>query len=349
MIKKIIISILCVMCVLLPLQACKENPTDVDSQKNQVTYTEYFDTTATFTADASQKDFEAMCDIVSSNLSEYHKLLNVYETYEGVINLKVINDVAPVKVEASKKLIDFLDWAIEAHHITDGYTSITAGAITELWHENRNMQEIYNTAPVPPTEGELLEAKNHIDIDSLVIDKEACTVYLSDPAAALDATYLAKGYVADVIYDELIAEGYTNFIISIGGISKVSGTNKNAKIAHPDNAEEPLCTIEITDTSLVTNETYKNFFLYGTTKCHTIINPFTAMPEQTFVSVSVLCESAALADALSNALFSMTAEEGSQLVNYIGDVEVVWMYDDADRTVEFTPAFADILYDYIEG
>ena len=51
------------------------------------------------------------------------------------------------------------------------------------------------------------------------------------------------------------------------------------------------------------------------------------MPGRNFVSVSVLCDSAALADGLSTALFLMSYDEGVSLADSLG-VDALWITPD---------------------
>ena len=55
------------------------------------------------------------------------------------------------------------------------------------------------------------------------------------------------------------------------------------------------------------------------------------MPEDLYLSVSVVCKSSADGDALSTALFCMTPEEGLALVESIDGVEAHWVLNDGTR------------------
>jgi thiamine biosynthesis lipoprotein len=52
------------------------------------------------------------------------------------------------------------------------------------------------------------------------------------------------------------------------------------------------------------------------------------MPAEDFVSVSILTEHSGKGDALSTALFCMTYEEGSALVESLPDTEAQWVLPD---------------------
>ena len=51
------------------------------------------------------------------------------------------------------------------------------------------------------------------------------------------------------------------------------------------------------------------------------------MPNDEFLSVSVICDDAALGDMLSTMLFLMSIEDGKEYVNSLDNVEAIWYLD----------------------
>ena len=69
---------------------------------------------------------------------EYHELYDIYNEYEGVSNIKTINDnagVAPVEVD--ERIIDLLVFARDMCEATHGKTNAAMGSVTKLWHDAR--------------------------------------------------------------------------------------------------------------------------------------------------------------------------------------------------------------------
>ena len=68
------------------------------------TFLTLFDTVTTVIGRAdSQEAFEETAQAVHDKLLVYHQLFDIYNTYDGISNLKTINDnagIAPVKVDA---------------------------------------------------------------------------------------------------------------------------------------------------------------------------------------------------------------------------------------------------------
>ena len=65
------------------------------------------------------------------------------------------------------------------------------------------------------------------------------------------------------------------------------------------------------------------------------------MPSEYFASVSILTSDSALADALSTALFSMSYEDGLNLVNSLGGIDVLWV--DREGRTYMTDGFSALV------
>ena len=74
---------------------------------------------------------------------------------------------------------------------------------------------------------------------------------------------------------------------------------------------------------------------------HHIIHPQTLQPENSFVSVSILCSHAGMADALSTAVFNMPYDQGRALIESLDGVEAAWI--DESGEARYTEGFAQLL------
>jgi thiamine biosynthesis lipoprotein len=341
MVKKILLFVLCLSFILLSFASCKKEEDKVQAKS----YYEYFDTVSTVLSykDESEAEFIKNCKAVADILGEYHKLLDIYYEYSGVNNLKTVNKnagIAPVEVD--DKLIDFLLYSKAMYTLTNSKTNIAMGAVLKLWHECRtDASSDPKNAKIPNIE-ELEDAALHCDINNLIIDTEANTVYISDPKMQLDVGAIGKGYATERAAELLMEEGVTSYVLNIGGNIRAIGTKPNGDgwdtgITHPDkNSDESFITkVNIKNTSLVTSGDYERFYTVEGVRYHHIIDPETLMPATYFSSISVFTEDGGLADALSTALFCMSYEDGLALVSSLDGVEVIWV--DKDYKIKSTP------------
>lgn len=292
------------------------------------TFFEYFDTVSVVYSYAgdSEENFKEMYGGVERILSKYHTLFDIYDTYEGINNLKTVNDnagIAPVSV--SSELIEFLLYAKEMYEVTDGEMNIAMGSVLKLWHECREKAENDPEGATVPSAESLEEASRHTSIDSIVIDPEAGTVYISDPYCSIDVGALGKGYATVKASEWLEAMGAYGYVLNFGGNVRVIGGKPSGGgfitgITNPDkNSDEPfVATVILKNVYCVTSGDYERYYTVGDERYHHIIDKDTLYPSQYFSSVTVISNDGALADTLSTALFCMPLEDGMRLAEKTG-------------------------------
>ena len=317
-----------IISLLLTLAACATLWSCSRQKKFTDAYFDYFDSYAEITVYTdSEQQFEAYNDIFAYSINRYHQLLDIYNEYGDTVNLCTLNrNAANEPIRVSAELFDFLLCAKELHTLTGGYTSITIGAVTSIWK-----QAI--TDKILPDQQELAVTAEHTDISDLVLDEKNMTVFFNDPMLQLDAGALAKGYVSDIIVRELVGAGCNSFLINLGGTlyahgSKSDGTSWHGGISYPEDLGLGGISLNISENALSTSGSYYRGFEIDGALYHHIIDPTTLAPKNTFVSVSVLCPSGAEADALSTALFSMSIDDGRELIDSLDGAEAVWIFSD---------------------
>ena len=347
--KKLICFFACVCLLLASLTSCGGQDTG-GPESHAKAYYEFFDTKSviySYLGD-SKSEFEANCANVASLLREYYKLFDIYYEYAGVNNLKTVNKnagITPVKVD--EKLIDFLLYAKEIYTLTGGKTNVAMGSVLKLWHDEREIAEDAPSKAKLPSTDALLEANGHTDINSIIIDKDAGTVFISDPDTSIDVGAIGKGYATEMAAQALIKSGVTSYVLNVGGNIRAIGEKTNGEgwvtgITNPDKtSDEPfVCRVSIKDISLVTSGDYERFYTVNGVRYHHIIDPETLMPANYFSSISVFARDSGLADALSTALFGMSYEDGAKLVSEIG-ASAIWVTSGGDVYSIGEIAFAD--------
>lgn len=265
---------------------------------------------------------------IIAELTRLHRLFDIYNEYDGIVNLCTVNARAGEWVEVDGEIIEFLLWGRKVALLTVGEVDITLGAVLKIWHEARENK-------VLPDESALKEAKKHTGFDKLEIDEENRRVRLNDSAASIDAGALAKGWAVE----RAARVAPSGTLINVGGNIRAVGAKPDGGawklgIQNPDGGV--LTAVAVTDGSVVTSGDYQRYFEVGGVRyCH-IIDPDTLYPAAKWRGVSVVCASSALADALSTALFLMDRESGEALARECG-AEALWI--DADGAVYKTDGF----------
>ena len=330
--------LLSILLALVLLTGCT-GPAQPELKQYNATFLTLFDTVTTIVGRAeNQEELMAKAQAVHDDLLQYHQLFDIYNDYEGINNLKTVNDnagVAPVKVD--RIIIDLLLDCVDYYKLTGGKVNVVMGSVLNLWHEARNDSLDDPRNAYLPDMGALREAANHCDIACLVIDEANSTVFLTDAEARLDVGAVAKGWAAQRAAEKA-PEG---LLISVGG--NVCATGPKAEntpwvvgVQDPNGGENYLHTLYLNRGSMVTSGDYQRCFMVDGKIYHHIIDPVTLYPSQYFRSVTILCEDSGLADALSTAAFLLPLEEGMALVKKAG-AEAMWV--DAEGNITCTEGF----------
>lgn len=335
----------CLLVILgLLLCGCNGLKSQEGKTKYTATFLTLFDTVTSIVGFAESEDeFRATAQALHDELLEYHQLFDIYNNYEGVNNLKTVNDSAgksPVKVDP--RVIALLKDCREFYLLTGGKVNVAMGSVLYLWHEARNdgLNDPVN-ASLPAVDA-LKDANSHVSIDSLVIDEEASTVYISDPDVRLDVGAVAKGWSLQ----RVCGNAEPGLLISLGGNVAATGPKDEngtpwvVGVQDPEGGEAYLHTIYVTGGSVVTSGDYQRTYMVDGELYHHIIDPDTLYPSTYWRSVTIVHADSGLADALSTALFLLPQEEGQALLNSCG-AEAMWV--DAQGQIYYSPGFEDLI------
>lgn len=261
-----------------------------------------------------------------SLFTHYNDLFDIYNSYDGMNNLKTINDnagIQPVKVDPD--IIDMLNMAKQFYTWSEGEFDITIGSLLNVWHTYREegikLNEEGKKGKVP-SEAELSEAAVHKGWDHVQIDADADTVYIDDSSISLDVGGIAKGYATEKIADTLEKESDIGTVaINAGGNNRTIGTKPdgsdwNVRIQNPDGGDKLIIVSEPGSKSFVTSGDYERYYEAEDGKrYHHIIDPETNFPSTYYRSVSIITKDSGAADCLSTTLFTLSMEEGQKVLD----------------------------------
>lgn len=327
-----------VLCALLCGCAAAPAGEEGGQKRYEASFLTLFDTVTTMVGYAdSQETFTAQAQQIHDELLEYHQLYDIYNDYDGMNNLKTVNDnagIAPVEVDA--RILDMLEFSRELYEETGGRVNVAMGGVLSLWHDAREAGIEDPANAYLPDQDALEEAARHAHWSNVVIDEEAGTVYLADPDMSLDVGAIAKGYAVERVCETAPA----GMLISVGGNVRATGPKPDGSpwvvgIENPDGGDF-LHTLYVEDSSVVTSGDYQRYYLVDGQRYHHIIDPDTLYPATRWRSVSILCADSGIADSLSTALFTLSQEDGQKLLDAF-DAEALWMTQDGELL--YSPGF----------
>ena len=329
--------------LILPMLLCGCTGAGEAQKQYSATFLTVFDTVTTILGrDSSEEAFARKAQAVHDELLRYHQLFDIYNEYEGLNNLKTINDHPGEAVAVDSAVIDLLLDCKAYYELTKGRVNAAMGSVLYLWHEAREdgLNDFAN-AYLPDSEA-LAEAAKHADWDSVVIDEENSTVTVTDPLLRLDVGAIAKGWSVQRAA-ETAPEG---LLISVGGNvcatgpKDTSGTPWVVGVQDPDGGDNYLHTLYLTKGSMVTSGDYQRAYMVDGKIYHHIIDPDTLYPGKLWRAVTVVCPDSGLADVLSTALFLLPIEEGQKLLDQC-ESEAMWV--DAEGNMYYSEGFQDLI------
>ena len=325
------------------LGGCAVKPSAPAEKQYTATFLTLFDTVTTIVGRAeSEEVFHAQAQEIHDALLEYHQLFDIYTDYEGLNNLKTVNDnagIAPVTVD--ERIISLLKDCRHYWEITGGSVNTAMGSVLYLWHEARNDSLNDPANAYVPDEDALSEASRHVNFDDVVIDEAASEVYIADSALRLDVGAVAKGWAVQKVAET----APSGMLISVGGNVCATGPKDESGAAWVIGIQDPdggdyLHTVYLAKGSVVTSGDYQRAYSVNGELYHHIIDPETLHPSGYFRSVTIVCEDSGLADALSTALFVLPLEEGRALLEECG-AEAMWV--DRDGKIYYSSGFEKLI------
>ncbi len=339
--------------MLLLLTACSSHIEKQEYQRYSSNFLGTFDTLVQIIGyTKSEEEFLGYANDIQIRFQEFHRLYDKFNDYEGINNIKTINDnagIKPVKVE--QEIIDLILFSKKWHEHTHGKLNIAIGSLLEIWDDKMNHAMENSEQTFLPSIEILQAASKHGDMEKIVVDTEAMTVFLADKEMSLDVGAIGKGFAAQQVGREMVEKGFTSGVIISGGNWKVLGKPREPDrdywivgIQNPDkpyalNEEGILEKVFIKGYSIDTSGDYQRYVMIEGIRVHHIIDPETLMPGNYHRGVTVLAYDSVVADYLSTELFLLPYEQGRALVDSLEGIEALWVMKDG--TIKATKAIQD--------
>lgn len=268
---------------------------------------------------------------------------NLMSTYIPSSEISRLNQLAVGKdMLISDGNLEMLRLAQMLHQQSDGRFDVTLSPLISLWGFGPDPSR----TTVPP-EADIQAAIGRLGLDALQISDNKVTK-LREVAVSFSA--IAKGYGVDEVAKLVEAAGASNYLVEIGGELRASGKNQQNQlwrigIEKPDIHERAVFTaIPLDNLAMATSGDYRNYFeVDGVRYSHTL-DPTTGYPiTHTVASVTVLAETAALADGYATAINVMGAAAGLALANRINLPVFVILKANSEFTTRSSQAFDEYM------
>ena len=234
---------------------------------------------------------------VDSAVSRTNESSEIYAFNSGVETLYYPEDIT----------VELLSIALDIAEKTGGAYNPAVAGLTDIWQINSP-----DVSGIPSAE-EIAEALSHTDYTEITIDEDK--IIKTDTDIKIDLGGIGKGYAAQKVIDYLNTTTIGYGILSFGGNVAVFGYKPDGdsfKIAIRDPlGSGTVGNVSIKSGFVSVSGSYERYREVDGVKYHHIFDPEAGYPtDNGLVSVAVISQNGAEADALSTALFVLGLEGG---------------------------------------
>ena len=229
-----------------------------------------------------------------------------------------INKGSGTQVSVSPDTVKIIGQCIDISDDCGGVFDITIGNVTKLWNFGGDNQRL-------PSDDEIKTALGSVGYKNVSISGNAVQI---KKGQSLDLGAVGKGFVCDKI-KELLDKGRTkSAVVSVGGSLLIYGNRTfSVGIVNPDNDKQSMGTLKLKDTCVSTSGNYEKYFEQDGKRYHHILNATTGYPATSeFKSVTVVCESGLISDALSTVCYIAGYRKSVEILKKF-DAEAVFIFN----------------------
>lgn len=285
-----------------------------------------------------QTEIDSVFEVVNQSMSTYMESSDISKWNAGDTTIKV-DDLFKTVFLKSKEIFEK----------TEGYFDPTVGDIVNL----------YGLGPedlgIPADSAAVDSLMKYVGLEKVNITAENIVEKKYDQTV-LDFNGIAKGYAVDLLGELLENHGVENYLAEIGGEIRTRGKNlqsqKTWRLGIDDprietNKGELSGIVELKNKSLATSGNYRKFkydSLSGEKYVH-IIDPKSGYTLRgSLLSVSVIADDCATADAYATAFMAMPLEKAKQIAQQQKDIQVYFIYDEkGEMKTFFTHGFEEAM------
>lgn len=287
------------------------------------------------------RDDEAALDSVHGEVRAVLARINaLMSTYQPDSELSRFNTAPSVRwTEISLDTHTVMNEALRVGDLTQGAFDVSIGPLVNLW----GFGATPHTLAIPRDEA-LADAASAVDYRLLTSNDRS--IRKLSPALQADLSGIAKGYAVDQLARVLDRHGVEGYLIDIGGELRARGRKPNGDgwrvgIERPiPGARSVYRVVELGDRAIATSGDYRNYFIYEGRRYSHTLDPRTARPvTHSLASVSVIADTAMIADAMSTAIMVLGPDAGYEFARSHSLAASLIMHRGDGFDERWTPAF----------
>lgn len=266
---------------------------------------------------------------------------NSLSTFNANSTISLVNK--NMQVELDSMFLYVFHLAQHVAETTTGAFDITVAPAVNAWGFGfKNAETIDN---------DLIDSLKQI-VGYQMVKEENGAIVKEDNRIMLDCSAIAKGFGCDVVAALFDSVGIADYMVEIGGEIVVKGLNSKGsdwRIGISKPTDDSLATetelqtvLELSGRAMATSGNYRNFYYKDGKKYAHTIDPATCRPvNHNLLSVTVLAENCAVADAYATAMMVLGLERSLELCEKLQNIDAYFIYQDNEGVIQIctTPDF----------
>jgi len=260
---------------------------------------------------------------INEAVAEIQRIEKLFTTFDGSSQTNLINlnaGIQPVKV--NKEVYELIARSLKISDLTQGAFDITYGSLDKrFWNFDINMTSLPDSATAKKTV-RLINYKN------VILDPKQQTVFLKEKGMRIGFGGIGKGYAADRAKHVLQQQGAKSGIVNAAGDlitwgMQPTGLPWTIGIADPNSKHHPFSYLNVSNMAVATSGNYEKYAIIDRKKYSHTIDPKTGFPVSGIKSVTIICPSAELADAMATPVMVMGKQVGLNLINQMQNIACI--------------------------
>lgn len=266
---------------------------------------------------------------------------NSLSTFNANSTISLVNK--NMQVELDSMFLYVFHLAQHVAETTLGAFDITVAPAVNAWGFGfKNAETIDN---------DLIDSLKQI-VGYQMVKEENGTIVKNDSRIMLDCSAIAKGFGCDVVAALFDSVGIADYMVEIGGeivVKRLNSKGSDWRIGISKPTDDSLATetelqtvLELTNRAMATSGNYRNFYYKDGKKYAHTIDPATCRPvNHNLLSVTVLAENCAVADAYATAMMVLGLERSLELCKKLENIDAYFIYQDNNGVIQIctTPDF----------
>jgi thiamine biosynthesis lipoprotein len=264
---------------------------------------------------------------VTDSLAELARLEAMFSVYRADSTLSALNrdgvvDNAPA---------EFMEMLSRAKALAEASGGIYDPTIQPVWQLYLSHFTAATIDPAGPSAKDLAGALALVDWRGIEIDTAKARVALARPGMAVTLNSGAQGYITDKVAAVLRRHGFENMLVDMGEPRALStrpdGSAWRIGISNPANPDKAITEIDVVDKAVSTSGGYGTLFDADGRFTH-LIDPRTGKTAPAMLGVSVVAETAAIADGLSTAMLLVPEDRRQGVLRAAGGLSAIYVTPD---------------------